>query len=158
VTVPVVTKLRLLEVVPFSFKYTSSAFDRWRVRPYAVLGFGTYVTIHTQYPISSAANTSGVRTDAALPPDVLAAVGQLFGGKAPFGGPLVAGQISQAPELEALGLPGGHGSLDFGIHAGYGLEYRLGRSFSLGFDSRFNRIAGAPGLLVTYGSRLGFHF
>ena len=39
---------------------------------------------------------------------MLAAVGQIFGGKAPFGGPLVAGQISQAPELEARGLPGGH--------------------------------------------------
>ncbi len=157
VTTPVTTRLRLLQVVPFAFKYTSNAFDRWRLRPYAVVGFGTYVTIHTQYPIATAGNL-GIRSDADLPPAVLAAVSQLFGGKSPFGAPLVAGQIGQAPELEALGLPSGHGSIDFGIHAGFGFEYRISRSFSLGFDNRFNRIAGVPGLLITYGSRLGFHF
>jgi len=85
-------------------------------------------------------------------------VQSLFGGKAPFGGPLVAGQISQAPELEARGLPGGHGNLDFGLHAALGVEYRLSRNFSLGFDGRFNRIAGTNGVFRTYGSRLGFHF
>jgi hypothetical protein len=157
VTTPTVTKLRLLQVVPFSIKYTTSAFDRWRFRPYAILGFGTYVTIHTQIP-APGASSLGVRSDADLPPAVLAAVNQLFGGKAPFGGPLVAGQISESPELEALGLPGGHGNIDFGIHAGVGFEYRLSRSLSLGFDNRYNRIAGAPGLLVTYGTRIGFHF
>jgi hypothetical protein len=156
-SIPVNTKLRLLQVVPFSFKYTSNVFDRWRFRPYAILGFGTYVTIHTQYPIVGSSGL-GVRSDANLPPEVLGAVNSLFGGKAPFGGPLVAGQISQAAELEAMGLPGGHGNLDFGLHAGYGFEYRVNRSFSLGFDNRFNRIAGAPGMLITYGSRLGFHF
>jgi hypothetical protein len=157
VTTPVITKLRLLEVIPFSIKYTSSAFERWRLRPYAVLGFGTYVTIHTQYPVASSSG-SGVRLNADLPPDLIATVNQLFGGKSPFGAPLVAGQIGQASELEALGLPSGHGSLDFGIQGGFGFEYRLSPTLSLGFDNRYNRIAGAPGLLVTYGSRIGVHF
>jgi len=50
VTTSNLTRLRLLEVVPFSFKYTTTALDRWRLRPYGVLGFGTYVTIHSQTP------------------------------------------------------------------------------------------------------------
>jgi hypothetical protein len=154
VTSDTITKLRLLQVVPFSLKYTSNAFDRWRFRPYAVLGFGTYVTIHAQYPVSNA----GVRPDATIPPDIASAVNSLFGGKAPFGGPLVAGQISQAPELESRGLPGGHGNFDIGIHAGVGFEYRLSRTLSLGWDMRYNRIASAPGLLTTQGTRIGLHF
>jgi hypothetical protein len=159
VTTPVTTKLRLLQVVPFAFKYTTTAFDRWRFRPYALAGFGTYVTIHTQYP-STAPGSSilGLRSNASVPPEILATVAGLFGGTSPFGAPLVAGQIGQSPELEAKGLPSGHGSLDFGFQGGLGFEYRLNRSFSVGFDNRYNRIAGAPGLLVTYGTRLGFHF
>ena len=97
--------MKLLQVVPFSFKYTTTAFDRFRLRPYALIGFGTYVTIHSQTP----ANT-GVRTDANLPPSVISLVNHVYGGQAPFGGPLVAGQISQSSELEARGLPGGHGN------------------------------------------------
>jgi hypothetical protein len=150
------TRLRLLQVVPFSLKYTTSVLERWRLRPYALFGFGTYVTIHTQYPQGTAA--LGVRQDASLPAPILAAVNQIFGGQAPFGGPLIAGQIAQSPELEARGLPSGHGSLDLGIQAGTGLEFRLNRTISLGFDARFNRIAGAPGLLTTYGSRVAWHF
>ena len=156
VTNSVVTRLRLLEVVPFSLKYTTTVFDRWRLRPYAVFGFGTYVTIHTQYPQGSSA--LGVRANADLPPAVLAAVGQIFGGTSPFGAPLVAGQIGQAPELEALGLPSGHGSLDFGIVGGTGFEYRINRTISLGMDARFNKIASAPGLLTTIGPRVAWHF
>jgi hypothetical protein len=153
VTAVTETKAKLLQVVPFSFKYTTTALDRFRLRPYALIGFGAYVTIHSQSPMNT-----GVRTDANLPPSVIALVNQVYGGTAPFGGPLVAGQISQSPELEARGLPGGHGNIDIGWLAGGGFEYRLTRSFSLGFDARWNRIAGAPGALVTYGTRLGFHF
>jgi hypothetical protein len=147
------TNMKLLQVVPFSFKYTTTALDRFRLRPYALIGFGTYVTIHSQSP-----SNTGVRTDANLPPAVISLVNQLFGGQAPFGGPLVAGQISQSPELEARGLPGGHGNIDVGWITGGGVEWRLSRSFSLGFDGRWNRVAGAPGSLTTYGTRLGFHF
>ena len=154
VTTSTQTKLRLLQVIPFEFKYTSTALDRWRIRPYGVLGFGTYVTIHEQSALSS----SGVRTDANLPPEILAAVQGLYGGQSPFGAPLVAGQIGQAKELEAHGLPSGHGNLDYGYQVGWGVEYRVSRTFSLGFDNRYNRIAGVPGLLITSGSRLGFHF
>ena len=115
-------------------------------------------TIHNQNPARGTPPTYGVRTDADLPPAVLALVNQIFGGRAPFGGPLVAGQISQSPELEARGLPGGHGNLDLGLHTGAGVEFRLNRSFSLGFDARYNRIAGSNGSYATYGSRFGFHF
>jgi hypothetical protein len=153
-----VTRLRLLQVNPFSIKYTSTALDRWRLRPYAVLGWGIYVTIHNQNPAKGTPATFGVRTDATLPPDVLAAVRQIFGGQAPFGGPLVAGQISQSPELEARGLPGGHGNLDMGGHASLGLEYRLSRTFALGFDAQFHRVAGTYGAFRTYGSRFGIYF
>src|SRR5712692_2571447 len=120
VTTSNLTRLRLLQVTPFAIKYTSTALDRWRLRPYGVLGFGTYVTIHNQNPALGDPPSYGVRPDANLPPDVKAAVQQLFGGVAPFGGPLVAGQISQSPELESRGLPGGHGNLDFGIHSALG--------------------------------------
>jgi len=158
VTVSALTRLRELEVVPFAFKYTSTAFDRWRIRPYGLLGFGAYVTIHEQIPARGNPASYGLRTDAALPPDILAALQSAFGGQAPFGGPLVAGQISQSPELEARGLPGGHGNIDFGMHTGGGIEFRISRGFSLGLDARYNKIAGTNGSFGTVGSRLGFHF
>jgi hypothetical protein len=147
-----------MQVTPFAIKYTSTALDRWRLRPYGVLGFGTYVTIHNQNPARGAPATFGVRPDANLPPDVLAVVNSLFGGKAPFGGPLVAGQISQSAELEQRGLPGGHGNIDMGIHSGAGLAIRIHRIFSFGFDARFNRIAGSQKNFTTVGSRIGLHF
>lgn len=152
------TRLRLLQVVPFSFKYASTAFDRWRLRPYAILGFGTYVTIHDQNPARGSPATFGVRPDADIPPSILATVNSLYGGKSPFGAPLVAGQISQAPELVARGLPGGNGNLDLGLHTGAGIALRLNRNFSLGFDFRYNRISGSNGGFTTLGSRIGVHF
>ena len=158
VTTTNVTRLRLLQVVPFAFKYTSTRFDRWYFRPYGVLGFGTYVTTHNQNPGRGPTPSNGVRPDATLPPAILAAVTELFGGKAPFGGPLVAGQISQSPELEARGLPGGHGNMDFGLQVGGGFEYRINPLVSLGFDARFNKIAGSNGGFTTFAPRLGFHF
>jgi hypothetical protein len=145
-------------VAPFSIKYSSTALDRWRLRPYALAGFGVYVTIHNQNPARGTPPAFGVRPDAAIPPDILAVVNGLFGGKAPFGGPLVAGQISQSPELEQRGLPGGHGNLDIGLHSGAGIAVRLNRNFSLGFDARYNRISGSHGGFTTAGSRIGFHF
>ncbi len=119
------THAKILEVVPFSLRYLATGLDRYRVRPYAVVGFGMFVTIHNQ--------------------------------RAPSGSTLVAGQIAQSPELTARGLPIGAGNIDFGLHTGAGLEFRLNRAFSLGFDSRFNRISGGQ-TLSTYGTRLGFHF
>ena len=158
VTTTNVTRLRLLQVVPFAFKYTTTRFDRWRFRPYGVLGFGTYVTIHNQNPGRGPTPTNGVRSDANLPSAVLADVTTLFGGKAPFGGPLVAGQISQSPELEARGLPGGHGNMDFGLHVGGGFEYRVSPLVSVGFDARFNKVTGSNGGFTTFAPRVAFHF
>lgn len=158
VTLNTQTRLRLLEVVPFAFKYTSTLFERRRLRPYGIAGFGRFVTIHNQNPARGTPPNFGVRTDAALPPEILGAVNQLFGGKSPFGAPLVAGQIAQSPEVIARGLPGGNGNIDFGLHTGVGVEYRLIPGVSLGFDARFNKISGTLGGYRTYGTRLGFHF
>ena len=116
---------KVLQIVPFSLKFTSTALDRIRLRPYAVLGFGMYVTLHKEVT--------------------------------PDGTTLVAGQIGQSPELTARGLPIGAGNVDFGIHTGGGVEFRLSRGFSLAFDGRLNRISGGQ-TLGTYGTRLGFHF
>jgi hypothetical protein len=153
VTAPTVTTMKLLQVIPFSFKYTSTLLDRYRLRPYGLLGFGTYVTIHAQSPTNY-----GVRPDANLSANVVSLINQVYGGTSPFGAPLVAGQIAQSPELEARGLPSGHGSFDVGWITGGGLEFRLSRTLSLGFDGRWNRIAGAPGSLFNVGGRIGFHF
>jgi len=158
VTSSTLTRLRLLQVVPFSIKYSNTMLDRWRLRPYGVLGFGVFVTIHNQNPARGTPANFGVRPDADLPPNIVATLNQIFGGQAPFGGPLVAGQISQSPELEARGLPGGHGNIDIGLHSGGGIEFRLSRSFSLGFDARYNRIAGSNGGFKTFGSRIGVYF
>ena len=152
------TRLRLLQVVPFSIKYTSTVFDRIRLRPYAVLGFGTFVTIDSQNPSRGTPPTYGVRPDANLPPEVLALLQQSFGGQAPFGATLVAGQISNSSQLVARGLPAGNGNIDFGLHTAAGITYRLTRDFSLGFDAQYNRIAGSNGGFTTLGSRIGFHF
>ncbi len=158
VTTSTETKLRLLQVVPFSLKYTPTALDRFRVRPYAIAGIGAYVTIHVQNPARGTPPSFGVRQDANLPPSVLSTLNTLFAGQAPFGGPLVAGQLSQSPELEARGLPGGHGNIDFGFQTGGGIAVRITRGLSLGFDARYNRISGTYGSFATYGSRIGVHF
>ena len=152
------TRLRLLQVVPFSIKYTSTVLDHIRLRPYVVLGFGTFVTIDSQNPARGTPPTYGVRPDANLPPDVLALLQQTFGGQAPFGATLVAGQISNSSQLVARGLPAGNGNIDFGLHTAAGLTYRLTRDLSIGFDAQYNRIAGSNGGFTTLGSRIGLHF
>jgi len=152
------TRLRLLEVVPFSIKYTSTVLDHLHLRPYVVLGFGTFVTIDSQNPGRGTPPTYGVRPDADLPPDVLGLLQQAFGGQAPFGATLVAGQISNSSQLVARGLPAGNGNIDFGLHSAAGLTYRLTRDLSIGLDAQYNRIAGSNGGFATVGSRIGFHF
>ncbi len=132
------TRLRLLEVSPVLFKYTITSMDRHRFRPYLVGGGGVFITITNQNPVH---DTSA-----------------LFSGQAPFGGPLIAGQISQAPELTARGVPQGQGNLDFGYIAGGGAEVRLSKLISWGLDYRFHKIAGTNGHFQTAGSKLGFHF
>ncbi len=145
--------MRLLQVVPFALKYSTTALDRWRLRPYLVAGFGTYVTIHDEVPASA-----GVRLNADLPPAIISALNAAFGGQAPFGTALVAGQIGQSPELVARGLPGGNGNLDIGLQTGGGFEFRLTRTLSIGFDGRFNKISGSDASFATYGTRIGLHF
>jgi len=68
------TRMKLLQVIPLSLRYTVTALDRYRLPPYAVLGFGAYVTIHKQSP-----NNSGVRPEALLPADQVALIKQIFG-------------------------------------------------------------------------------
>jgi outer membrane murein-binding lipoprotein Lpp len=79
VTTSTQTKLRLLQVIPFALKYTPAFLERYRLRPYAIAGFGPYVTIHGQNPAKGNPANYGVRPDANLPPSVLAAVNLLLG-------------------------------------------------------------------------------
>lgn len=132
------TRLRLLEVSPVLFKYTLTSMDRYRFRPFLVAGGGAFITITNQNPIRDAS--------------------VLFNGQAPFGGPLIAGQISQSPELTARGIPQGQGNLDFGLTAGGGGELRLSKLLNWGLEYRFHKIAGTNGRFQTVGSKFGFHF
>ena len=147
VTAVTETRSKLLQVIPFSLRYTATGLDRFRLRPYAVLGFGAYVTLHNQTP-----------TVALLRPDSMLSASQLALLRRAFGnGPLVGGQLAQSVELQSRGLPFGAGNLDFGLHTGGGLELRLNRSLSLGFDARYNRLSSGQ-TLGTFGTRVGLHF
>ncbi len=147
VTAVTETRSKLLQVIPFSLRYTATGFDRYRLRPYVVLGFGAFVTLHSEIP-----TVALLRPNSTLSDSQLALLRQAF-----VNGPLVGGQIGQSPELQSRGLPFGAGNLDFGLHTGGGVEFRLNRSFSLGFDARYNRLSGGQ-TLGTFGTRFGFHF
>jgi opacity protein-like surface antigen len=131
------TRLRLLEVSPFLFKYTITALDRYRFRPYLVAGGGMFVTITNQNPIEGQS--------------------ALFTGTAPFDAPLLGGQISQSPELVARGIPQGQGNIDFGLSWAIGSEVRVTDTWSMGFEYRMRHIAGG-GDLQSFSSKFGFHW
>jgi hypothetical protein len=60
----------------------------WRLRPYAILGFGTFVTIHDQNAVRGPPATYGVRPDANVTPSILATVNRRSrkrnGGTSPY--------------------------------------------------------------------------
>jgi hypothetical protein len=132
------TRLRLLEVAPFTVKYTVTALDHVRVRPYVSAGADVVVVITHQTP----------EQDESL----------LFPGTSPFDGPLLAGLVAQAPELQARGIPTGQGDIEAGFHAGGGVELRLSRALSVNLDYRFTGIGGADHGLHAFSSGLGIHW
>lgn len=151
VTVEAQNNMQLLQVVPFAFKYVHTKLDRVRFRPYAVAGFGTYVTITNQTAFP------GVRADANLPPELRQAFDTLFGGRAPLGGALIGGQITAARELVERGVPAGQGDINIGFQTGGGFEWRLSKGFSIGLDFRWNRLQNGANY-STFAPRAGWHF
>ena len=145
------SNLDVLQVLPFTLKYQSTRLARWKLRPYATLGFGLYVTISNQTTLT------GLRSDANLPPELKAALATLFGNGAPFGGALIGGQITAARELTALGIPSGQGGISPGFQTGTGLEWRWKPRFSWGVDLRWNRLNGGANF-YTIAPRGSFHF
>jgi len=130
------TRLRLLQVSPFSLKYTVTRFDAQRIRPYVAAGMDFVVVITRQDPVS----------DESLQ----------FRGTAPFDDPLIGGLVSQAPELTARGYPSGQGNIELGAHTGGGLELRMTRGLSLNVHYRFTAIGERRHHALASG--LGFHW
>lgn len=123
--------LQLLQVVPFALKYATTALDRFRLRPYAMGGLATFVTITNQStPVSLAA---------------------------PFGGALIGGQLTAATAISARGIPSGQGGIEIGYQTGGGLEWRAASGLSFGVDIRYNRLASGPSFITT-ATRTGWHF
>jgi hypothetical protein len=143
-------RVQVLELIPFALKYNSTLLDRYRLRPYAVLGLGTYVSISNQLV------SSGIRTDSTLPPPTLQALAALLG-PSPFGGSLIGGQIAPARQLPGRGVPAGQGGIDIGLHYGTGIEYRWTSGLSIALDARFNKVPGGLSYHTTTAS-WGWHF
>jgi opacity protein-like surface antigen len=138
VTRSVRTRLRLLQLSPFGLKYTVLRLDHLRLRPYALAGLDYVVAITKETPEKSES--------------------LLFTGQAPFDAPLIAGLVAQAAELEARGTPSGQGNVEFGFHAGAGLEFRATRALSLNLEYRYTGIEGPNARLHALTSALGFHW
>lgn len=146
VTVNTEERMKVLTVVPFSFKYTVTKFDRHRFRPYGVVGWGTYVTITSQ-------NTKGFDAKQFIKdPTVASIVNALLNGS------LIGGLAPEAPELRARGLPNGQGDIRFGVNFGGGFETRVTPKFSIGFEYRGNKVEGRNGFFSTFAAKPTFHF
>ena len=66
--------------------------------------------------------------------------------------------MSQAPELQARGIPSGQGDIETGFHAGGGLELRLSKGLSVNMDYRLTGIGGVGSRLHAFSSGLGIHW
>ncbi len=145
-------KAQILQLTPFVLKYDVTRLDRYRIRPYAVVGLGTYVTVSSQN-----VSGSGLRANSTLSSGDLALVSTLLGSSTPFAGALLGGQISPATQLAQRKLPAGQGGVDLGVHFGAGVDWRITNLASLGFDARLNRVP--DGLSYrTFAARWGLHF
>jgi hypothetical protein len=145
-------KAQVLQLTPFVLKYEVTRLDRFRLRPYGLVGLGTYVTVSSQNVAGS-----GLRTNSTLSATDLSLLSTLLGISSAFGGSLIGGQIAPAAQLAARKLPAGQGGVDLGVHFGAGLDWRIGSLASLGFDARFNRVP--DGLSYhTFAARWGLHF
>lgn len=137
VTRSVRTRLRMLQVSPFSLKYTLRKLDHLRLRPYASGGLDFAFVFTKQVP----------EREESLE----------FRGAPPFDAPLIGGIVAQAPELTSRGIPTGQGNIEAGFHAAAGLEVRFARGLSLNLEYRYTGI-GADDRLHTLGTGVGFHF
>jgi opacity protein-like surface antigen len=132
----VTLNLRLLQVSPFSLKWTFLP-KSGRFRPFLVVGGDILVVITRVDPLA----------DESL----------IFTGSPPFDAPLIGGLVAQAPELDARGIPSGQGNLELGGHAGAGFELRLSRALSFNLDYRFTQI-GSSAQLHTVNGGIGIHW
>jgi hypothetical protein len=146
VTNRVKERLTVLTVVPASFKYTMLSFDKQNIRPYVVVGLGTYVGLSSQKLVDFDA---GKFVNNPALASLLNALlnGAQVGGLAPI-----------APELRSRGLSAGQGDFRFGLNAGGGLEFRISPRFSLGFDYRVNKLEGKNGTFSTFTAKPTVHF
>jgi hypothetical protein len=134
----VTTRLNLLQVSPFSLKYTATRWDDARIRPFLGAGLDFLIVLTSEEPTR----------DESL----------VFTGTAPFDDPLLGGLIAQAPELTALGRPTGQGNLEVGGHASAGVEIRVSKGISLNLEYRYTATRGPKGRLQTATGAIGFHF
>jgi hypothetical protein len=132
------TDLRVLQVSPFGLRLALSSGPVRRIRPYVVAGVDAVVVISTQDPVQPEG------------PDVA--------GAPVFNAPQIGGLAAQSPELAALGLPTGQGSLRMGGHAGAGLELRVSERLSVNPEYRFTAIEGAGGGTHAITGAVGFHW
>jgi len=145
-------KAQILQLTPFVLKYDLTRLDRYRIRPYALVGLGTYVTVSSQDVAGS-----GLRADSTLNAADLALLSSLLGNSSPFGGSLIGGQIAPSAQLAQRKLPAGQGGVDLGVHFGGGVDLRITNLASFGVDARFNRVP--DGLSYnTFAARWGLHF
>jgi opacity protein-like surface antigen len=131
------TRLKVLQVSPFALTHTFTGLDRAHLRPYLTAGLDAVVIISKQGPLR----------DESL----------VFTGQAPFDAELIAGLIGQAPELTAQGLPTGQGNIEFGFHAGAGLELRVSRGISINGDYRYSQWGDAA-RQSALAAGVGFHW
>jgi hypothetical protein len=139
-------RLTVLTVIPASFKYTATGLDRHNIRPYVIVGLGTYVGLSSQQLVDFDAqkfiNNSAVA-------NLLNSI---------LNGPQVGGLAPIAPELRARGLSEGQGDFRFGVNFGGGVELRLSPKFSIGFDYRLNKIEGRNSMFSTFAAKPTVHF
>lgn len=147
VTSTVQERMTVLSVVPAELKYTFMGLDRHRIRPYGLVGLGTYVTLTTQN------NTNSFNAVSVLGPGALANELNTL-----LQGPQIGGLVPAAPELRARGLPNGQGDARFGVQYGGGLEYRISPRLSLGFDYRRDHLEGINSGFGTFTFKQGLHF
>jgi opacity protein-like surface antigen len=132
------TDLRVLSVSPFGLRLALGSGPVRRLRPYVLAGVDAVVVISTQDPVERRG------------PDVA--------GAPVFDDPQIGGLVAQSPELAALGLPTGQGSLRVGGHAGAGVEVRFSERLSLNPEYRFTAIEGAGGGTHAVTGAVGFHW
>ena len=133
----VTLNVRLLQVSPFSLKWTFLGKGGARFRPFLALGGDVVVVISSVDPVR---------------PESL-----VFTGTSPFDATLIGGLVAQSPELAALGLPSGQGNLEIGGHAGAGFELRVSRGVSFNVDYRFTQIGASAHLQGIHGG-FGIHW